>query len=288
MTALLLPALSGALIVAGLIGVVWGLQRHPEAQPAPKPTQRRVNWWSSQPRWVKIAAPISAGVGVVVFLATGWFLAIVLLPLAVFAIPLVLMNSADAGQIRRLDAMAEWTRNLAGVLTVGVGLEQALVATLRSTPDAIRPEVGQLVARLRARWSTEDALRTFADELDDPTGDLIAANLILGARRRGAGLSAVLQGLAESVTADVMARRQIEADRAKPRATARNVTLISAAVLIFFALSGQFLTPYGTPLGQALLALLLTLYGAALVWMRRMTLAKPMPRLLGSHLRGAR
>ncbi len=288
MTALLLPALSGALIVAGLIGVVWGLQRHPEAQPAPKPTQRRVNWWSSPPRWVKIAAAISAGVGVVVFLATGWFLAIVLLPLAVFAIPLVLMNSTDAGQIRRLDAMAEWTRNLAGVLTVGVGLEQALVATLRSTPDAIRPEVGQLVARLRARWSTEDALRTFADELDDPTGDLIAANLILGARRRGAGLSAVLQGLAESVTADVMARRQIEADRAKPRATARNVTLISAAVLIFFALSGQFLAPYGTPLGQALLALLLTLYGAALVWMRRMTLAKPMPRLLGSHLRGAR
>ena len=59
-------------------------------------------------------------------------------------------------------------------------------------------------------------------------------------------------------------------------------------LLIFFALSGQFLAPYGTPLGQALLALLLTLYGAALVWMRRMTLAKPMPRLLGSHPRGAR
>ena len=85
--------------------------------------------------------------------------------------------------------------------------EQALVSTLRSTPEPIRPEVARLVSRLRARWSTEDALRAFADDLDDATGDLIAANLILGARRRGAGLASVLEGLAESVAADVRARR---------------------------------------------------------------------------------
>ena len=95
------------------------------------------------------------------------------------------------------------------------------------------------MARLRARWDTETALRAFADELDDATGDLIAANLILGARRRGAGLASVLEGLAESVAADVRARRQVEADRAKPRATARWVTLISASVLVVLALSGD-------------------------------------------------
>ena len=95
--------------------------------------------------------------------------------------------------------MEEWTRSLSGVLTVGIGLEQALVATLRSTPAPINAEVSRLVARLRARWDTETALRAFADELDDATGDLIAANLILGARRRGAGLASVLEGLAESV-----------------------------------------------------------------------------------------
>ena len=66
-------------------------------------------------------------------------------------------------------------------------------------PRADRREVTRLVARLRARWDTEEALRAFADELDDATGDLIAANLILGARRRGAGLASVLEGLAESV-----------------------------------------------------------------------------------------
>ena len=177
--------------------------------------------------------------------------------------------------------MEEWTRSLSGVLTVGVGLEQALVATLRSTPAPIPPEVTRLVARLRARWATEDALRAFADELDDATGDLVAANLILGARRRGAGLASVLEGLAESVAADVRARRQVEADRAKPRATARWVTMITVGVLVILAVSGTYVEPYGTPLGQVILVVLLAAYVATLVWMRRMAIGRataPVPR----------
>ena len=94
------------------------------------------------------------------------------------------------------------------------------------------------MARLRARWYTEEAIRAFADDLDDATGDLIAANLILAARRRGPGLATVLEGLAESVADDVRDRRQIEADRAKPRTTARWVTIITVVVLVVLALSG--------------------------------------------------
>lgn len=277
----LLAALAGALVVAGILGVIWGLVPQPE--PAPRPVRpRRPNFWATLPRWARWGVLVALGVGLVVFMVTGWFLAVVILPLVVLAVPFLVVASPEAAQIKRLDGMAEWTRNLAGVLTVGVGLEQALVATLRSTPESVRPEVGRLVARLRARWRTEDALRAFADELDDATGDLIAANLILGARRRGAGLASVLQSLAESVTADVMARRQIEADRAKPRAVARNVTLVSAGALAFYALSGQFLAPYGTPIGQVILGVLLAGYAAALVWMRRMTVGKPLPRFIGS------
>ena len=179
--------------------------------------------------------------------------------------------------------MEEWTRSLSGVLTVGIGLEQALVATLRSTPAPIADEVQRLVTRLRARWDTEKALRAFADELDDATGDLIAANLILGARRRGAGLASVLEGLAESVGADVRARRQVEADRAKPRATARWVTVISASVLVVLALSGTYVEPYRTPVGQVLLVLLLSAYVATLIWMRRMAAGKPLPRFLATR-----
>ena len=179
------------------------------------------------------------GLGLLGWVITGWVLALVIAPVAVIGLPALLSAPPAATQINRLEAMEEWTRSLSGVLTVGIGLEQALVATLRSTPAPINAEVSRLVARLRARWDTETALRAFADELDDATGDLIAANLILGARRRGAGLASVLEGLAESVAADVRARRQVEADRAKPRSTARWVTLISASVLVVLALSGK-------------------------------------------------
>ncbi len=85
-------------------------------------------------------------------------------------LPLLLTPVGASERIERLEALEEWTRSLAGVLTVGVGLEQALVTTLRSTPAPISAEVHRLVARLRARWVTEDALRAFADELDDSTG----------------------------------------------------------------------------------------------------------------------
>jgi Flp pilus assembly protein TadB len=223
---------------------------------------------------------LGLGAGVLGWLATGWVLALVLGPVAVVGLPLLLSPPASAQRIERLEALEEWTRSLAGVLTVGVGLEQALVATLRSTPAPISGEVHRLVARLRARWVTEDALRAFADEVDDSTGDLVAANLILGARRRGAGLASVLEGLAESVSADVRARRQVEADRAKPRATARWVTLISVTALLVLAVSGDYVEPYGTALGQVILTILLAAYVATLVWMRRMAQGRPLPRFL--------
>ncbi len=189
MTALL-PAVAGALVVAGLLGLVAGLRPTPPRAPKPRtapPLTARLAHVSRRTR-VLLLAGLAAGVVVAAW--TGWLLALVLVPAADGRAsgPAV----AAAGQPRRIDrleAMEEWTRSLSGVLTAGVGLEQALLATLRSTPEPIRPEVTRLAARLRARWSTEDALRAFADDLDDATGDLIAANLILGAARRGAGLA---------------------------------------------------------------------------------------------------
>ena len=51
--------------------------------------------------------------------------------------------------IDRLEAVEDWTRRLADVLIVGVGLEQAITATLRTVPAPIRPEV----ARSPPGWS---------------------------------------------------------------------------------------------------------------------------------------
>lgn len=282
MTALI-PGIGGALVVAGVLGIIIGVRRTPERPAAPSrsgvPFASRIGRTSKRTRLLLAVGVLT---GVIISLLTGWFIAIVLAPAVIVGLPTLLSAPPAAARIDRLEAMEEWTRSLSGVLTVGVGLEQALIATLRSTPDAIRPEVTQLVARLRARWTTEQALRAFADELDDATGDLVAGSLILGARRRGAGLAHVLESLAESVAADVRARRAIEADRAKPRATARWVTIITVSVLGFLALTGEYIQPYTTPLGQIILVVLLSAYVAALIWMRSMATGSPLPRFLGA------
>ena len=284
---LLIPALGGALVVAGIIGVILGVRRTPVAPPAPRRRNqsRLSSRWAGMERRTKILAVAGLIAGALIYLFTGWLIAVVLVPLAAVGLPTLLSAPPSAARIDRLEALEEWTRALAGVLTVGVGLEEALRSTLRSTPEAIRPEVNTLVARLRARISTEEALRAFADDLNDATGDLVAAYLILGARRRGQGLASVLESLAESVAADVRARRAIEADRAKPRTTARWVTIITISVLGFLTLTGDYISPYGSPLGQLLLILLLSAYVGLLIWMRNMAKGEALPRFLGDAAR---
>ncbi|MGI5188960.1 type II secretion system F family protein [Promicromonospora sp. CA-289599] len=285
------PALGGALVVAGLLGLIIGLRRTPVDATAP-PGRRRsraVARLMRMDRRTRLLALVGLAAGVVVYMITGWLVALVIGPLAGIGLPVLLSSNDSASTIRKLEALEEWVRSLAGVLTVGVGLEEALRMTLRSVPDAIRPEVTTLVARLRARWGTEAALRAFADDLDDATGDVVSASLILGARRRGAGLASVLESTAQSVADDVRARREIEAERAGPRSTARWVTIITACVLGVLALTGDYIQPYSTPIGQLLITLFLGAYVGLLVMMRNMSKGTPLPRFMGADAReGAR
>lgn len=285
----LLSAVFGALTVLGIIGAGLALRPYtpaPKAPRVPSPLQRRLTGLSPRSR---VALAVSLGVGVLLALLTGWLAAVVILPAAALGLPYLLSAPPAEARIRRVEAMEEWTRSLAGVLGAGVGIEQALTATLRSTPEPIKPEVTALVARLRARWDTEVALRAFADDLDDVTGDLVAANLILAARRRNRSLASVLQGVAESVAEDVASRRRVEAGRAKPRGSARLVTAFSLVVLLILAFTGDYIAPYRTPVGQIVLVFLLVAYAAGLLWMRKMAEGKPLPRFLGPAARaGAR
>lgn len=281
----LLAGLAGAAASLGVWLTVAGLGHHlmpPDTSPRRRPRRRSSAGAFRARHAVSIRWRAAAGLvaGAALWAVSGWVVAVLVLPAATVGLPLLLARPDTDLSVRRLEALEEWTRHLSGVLDVGVGLEQAIMVNLRSTPAAIRPQVQTLVSRLTARWSTEAALRAFADDLDDATGDLVAASLVLGARRRGAGLTRVLQGLAETVADEVKMRRAVEADRAKPRTTARAVTFITLAVLGLLALNTTYIAPYGTPVGQVALVLLLGAYAGALVWMQVMTRERPTPRFL--------
>ncbi len=276
-----LGGVAGVLVVGGILLMTIGLRRVPVGLPTARSTpERRVRAMRRVSPRTRLLLLAGLAAGAATAAATGWVLAVALFPLALAGLP-ALLTPDPPTEIARLEAMEEWTRSLAGVLTAGAGLEQALIVTLRSAPAPIEPEVSTLVSRLHARWPTEEALRAFADDLDDATGDLIAAKLVLATRRRGPGLASVLESLAESVAADVRARRTVEADRDKPRATVRWITVITVVALTLLALNTSYIEPYRSPLGQLLLAVLLGIDVACLIWMRAMTRARPAPRFIG-------
>jgi len=285
MTTPLLAAAGVVLVGAGLVTIASAFLAPVAVTSPPRFNALRLRA-RTRPAWARssggrVGVVAAAAAGVVVWVITGWAVAAVILPAAAAVVPSLLRVPDAKRAIKRLEAMEEWTRNLAGVLTVGVGLEQAVISSLRTTPEPIRAEVATLVSRLRVRWNTEQALRVFAEDLDDPTGDRIATALIVGSRSRAQGLAIVLERLAETVSDEVRMRRRIETDRAKLRAAARYVTITVILTTVGLALMGDYVAAYGTGQGQVLLIAWLGLYLACLVWMRHITAARRMPRFLG-------
>jgi Flp pilus assembly protein TadB len=269
-----LAILSGALLgLAVYFVIAWwrGWDFHPERPARRRPARvRRI----SRHMWLLAAGGLVAGL--LAWQVSGLPILVPLGPLAAVGLPWLLSDPTPVRQIARLEALEEWTRSLSGMLGSGQGLEHALLATVRSAPRPIAPEVQRLAGRIGSRHDTVGALRAFAEELDDTTADQVALQLITASRSRGGGLVALLDRVAESVAQQVRARRQVEAERAKSRASARWVTLISAIILGGLTLTGDFIAPYRTPIGQLLLVVLLAAYVGALLWMKRLA-AGPRP-----------
>ena len=112
---------------------------------------------------------------------------------------------------------------------------------------------------------------------------------LLANRRRGPGLSRMLTAVAASVADEVASRRRIEAERAKPRSTARLVTLITLGVAGVLMLNGTYLAPYRDGLGQLVLGAIAAAFAGCLLWIRALTLARPAARFLtGGESGGSR
>ncbi|WP_315092736.1 type II secretion system F family protein [uncultured Cellulomonas sp.] len=273
-----LAALAGALLVGGLLLVAAGLRRSDPPPPRSKrPRARRPTdgWWARW-RWV-----LALGAGVLAWAVTQWPVAGLVVTAAVVGLPYLLGSAKVAATaIDRVEAIEEWTRRLADVLATGVGLEQGILTSASTCPPPLTGEVGALVARISARWPTEQALRAFADNLNDAAGDFVVASLLLASQRRGPGLSAVLTAVAGSVADEVAVRRKVEAERARPRSTARLVTLITLGAAALLMLNGTYLQPYGDGLGQLVLAAIAAAFASCLLWIRALTLTPPEPRFL--------
>lgn len=278
---------------AGLLGVAAAAAiacavaafRPPAARSTTPRKARRAGWKTFAAR-VPRRRVVAVAAGGIVWWGTGWPVAIVLTVAASLTVPILARGHDARRVIARLDALASWVRRLADVLASGAGgLEQAIATSARTAPEALSGEIETLAVRLRTR-GLEAALRAFAEDVGDEAADEVVLALILRARAGGRGLVDILDSKATALEREVVARRDIEADRAKPRTDVRailGITALLLAGLVVFAY--EFLTPFNDLLGQLVMAGIGGLLGAAGWWMHLLTRTRRPARLLGAASR---
>lgn len=220
----------------------------------------------------RLGLRLALGVGGGVFMAalTRWPVGSLLVAAAGFFLPTVLgEKGARQSQVGKVEAIASWAEMLRDTMAGAGGLEQSIIASAGVAPMAIRPEVVALASRLQ-RDRLTPALRDFADELNDPTGDLVVAALILAADKSPKRLGQLLGMLAESARAEVNMRLRVDAGRARTRTSVRVVSFTTVAfALLLLVLNRSYLEPYGTVLGQLVLGVVGACFATSFWWLAR-------------------
>jgi Flp pilus assembly protein TadB len=215
---------------------------------------------------------ITAGAAVLVGASTGWPVAALLAGAACWGIPQLFVESKAQGQIiARVEAVAGWAEMLRDTMAGAAGLEQAIAASAPVAPLSIRREVAALGARLE-RERLGPALRAFADDVADPTCDLVVAALLLAAEHQASRLGELLGTLATAARDQATMRLRVEAGRARTRTSVKVIVGVTLGLALFLAvLNHGYLAPYGSSVGQLVLLLVGGLFAAAFAWLARMT-----------------
>ncbi|HYN32667.1 MAG TPA: hypothetical protein VES40_08585 [Ilumatobacteraceae bacterium] len=214
----------------------------------------------------------SVGVGALVLTFSGWLIASLVVAIGCwFAVGRWQRRDKRAiSDVERTDALASWIENLRDVLVAGDQPVGAINATVATCPPAIKPQVRRLAAGL-GRQDPDIVFRRFADDLDDPLGDLVAAGLLI-AVQRGARTAAVLSSLAEQARRQADRRRLVEAERAPIQREVTLLTLIMGSLIVAVLVFGraEYLAPYDTAGGQLFLGSVLAIYALLLVRVQRL------------------
>ncbi|HZR49969.1 MAG TPA: type II secretion system F family protein [Streptosporangiaceae bacterium] len=273
----LLVILLGALTGGGVFGVIVairGLPVKPDSGPS---------WLERQLREaLSVRGAASLVIGVIALLLTRWVVAGVAIALLAFSWRSLGGAAEERRAMTRLEGLATWTESLRDTIAGAVGLEQAIPSSIRVATPSIQEPLQVLVDRLHTRVPMPEALRRFADDLDDPSADMIIAALIINSRLRGPGLRDLLGALADSVREELDMRRKVNSSRRSTRRSVQIVVLVSVGMAIALALLNRaFLAPYNSVGGQLVLAAVAAIYGVGILWLRRLAKFDTPQRLLG-------
>lgn len=258
--------LAGAAVAAGILLVVTAVR--PERAEVEQVVKVPID---VRPLIGRAAAAVL--VAVVILAATQWVLpALVCGAISWWVTGLVAdRKKTGPGELERVEALATWTEQLRDVLMAGDQPIGAIQATVSTCPEPVRPQVRALAARL-GRQPEQVVLRQFADELDDPTADLVAAGLLV-ALTKGGRAERVLSSLAQQARHQAERRKLLEAEREPARREVWWVTGLMTMQLLgglLFARS-SYLAPYRTFTGQVVLGVLLAAFLGLIIYVQRLS-----------------
>ncbi|MDI5969895.1 type II secretion system F family protein [Streptomyces sp. SL13] len=246
------------------------------------PTRKRSPFASLRRDHARRWMLLSAGAGLLLGVITGWVIGGLLAAMATWSLPRILGSaSGEEERTARIEGIAGWTEMLRDTLAAAAGLEQTIIATASTAPKPVRPYVMDLAARLERGDRLPGALKQLADELADPTADLVLAALLLASEHQARQLSALLGELAATARSQVEMRQRVEASRARTRTTMRVVVVTTLGFALgLILLNPQFLKPYDTVTGQLVLLVIGGLFSVAFTWLRRMARLEEPERFL--------
>jgi Flp pilus assembly protein TadB len=270
-------AVNGYVALLGLLGLGFGGGllvvargvRGTDTPADPDAGPRRRELWRREHtgRWLTAAG----GAGLLVGVLTGWVVGAVLAAMAAWSLPRLVGGDGAERRTARIEAIAGWTEMLRDTLAAAAGLEQTLLATAPHAPEAVRPQIADLAARLRTGERLPTALKHLADDLAEPTADLVIAALVLASGHEARQVGSLLGELATTTRGQVEMHQRVAASRARTRTTLRVVvgtTLSFAGGLI--VLNPAFLSPYDTVTGQLVLLVIGGTFALGFAWLRRM------------------
>ena len=236
----------------------------------PTPTENR-SLSRSRRTDVRRRLVLAAAFGLSVAMITRWPVAALALGAFGWFTPDLFGSKAAREQATaKTEGIASWTEMLRDTISGAHGLEEAVMTTSTVAPAAIRREVTDLAVRLE-RQPLEIALRSFANDLAHPTGDLVVASLTLAASGAVGDLGELLGTLAVSARDEAGMRLRVDAARARLRTAVRVIAGCTAATALgLVVLNRPYLKVYEGAVGQLVLGCVAGLWGASLWWLTRM------------------
>jgi Flp pilus assembly protein TadB len=277
-----LSALLGLGVGVGLLVVILGWRGVDPARSGWRRARSRRGSATAPEQHRSLRIGLAIAVGALTGLATGWVVGAVLAGLAAWALPRIVGRDPEhARRVARIEAIATWTEMLRDTLSAAAGLEQAILATAPLAPAPIRGQITALAVRIENGERLAPSLRLLADDLADPTGDLVIAALVLAAEQQARRLGELLGSLAHAAREQASMRMRVEAGRARTRTSVRVIvgTTVTFAVAVV-VLNRAYLAAYDSAGGQIVLLIIGVLFGLGFVWLARIAAVREPDRFL--------